>query len=290
MVALQSSVAACFVGSDTVLRLSGSDHRDWLQGQISQDVRKLSSENSVSTCFLSATGQLQAIARLHDQGDAILIVTGQPDVVEARVRDFVIMEDVEVETLSRGLWTLHGMQAEEGVRDLKVGRHDRTAWPGYDLLEGELAGLSGVEEPSVVQLDALGLEAGIPKFGVDTSAKTLPPELGKAFEAATISYTKGCYLGQEVVMRIYSRGHVNRLWIGIRLSAPVESGSEVTWEGKAVGTVMRAVLLGEGEFLAAAMVRMEAAEPGSAVTITGVSGTVASLPLTLEKRAAVQLD
>ncbi len=232
----------------------------------------------MSTCFLSATGQLQAIARLHDRGEAILIVTAQADVVRNRVQDFVIMEDVEVATLAEGVWTLHGAQAEDNVSELVAGRHDRTVWPGFDLLEGGLAGVSGVEVMTVAELDVLGLLAGIPKFGADTHAKTLPPELGKTFEAATISYTKGCYLGQEVVMRIYSRGHVNRLWVGIRLPGLVDAGADVIWEGKAVGTVLRSVTLDAGHVLASAMVRMEAAEAGSVVSVAGDDGEVVSLP------------
>ncbi|MFX6234584.1 tRNA-modifying protein YgfZ, partial [Acinetobacter baumannii] len=70
-------------------------------------------------------------------------------------------------------------------------------------------------------MDQLELRAGNPRLGGDTTQKTLPPELGPAFESRTVSYTKGCYMGQEVLMRIHSRGHTNRTWVCLTSAEPL---------------------------------------------------------------------
>ena len=279
-VSLSEGVGTAFV-AETVLRLSGDDHRTWLQGQITQDVRKLSPGEPQSTCFLSATGQLQAIGRLHDHGDAIFVVTGQPDVVRGRVDDFVIMEEVELATVEEGVQTIHGAAAEAWLAHHAEpgtwGRHDRTPFPGFDVFVPpfEFGSLPVIEAE---EMAALGFAAGIPRFGVDTNAKTLPPELGKAFDERTISYTKGCYLGQEVVMRIHSRGHVNRQWVALKMAAAPSVGAEVTRDGVVVGSVMQAFRL-SGSWFASAMVRRESAEPGTEVLVGGVPAIVRPLPL-----------
>ena len=128
--------------------------------------------------------------------------------------------------------------------------------------------------------DASRLEMGIPLRARDYTDKTLPPELGPAFEAKHVSYNKGCYTGQEVLMRIHSRGHTNKTWVGLILEAPVEVGASVLHAGKeSAGVITSATISSEFGPIAAAMLRNEVAQEGAEVTVQGVRGVVRQMPI-----------
>jgi folate-binding protein YgfZ len=122
------------------------------------------------------------------------------------------------------------------------------------------------------------LEAGIPRFGIDTNDKTLPPELGPHFESNHVSYTKGCYTGQEVLMRMHSRGHTNKTWVGLKASAPISPGTRVSYEGKDVGTVHRAALSPAFGHIASATLRNEATAEGTKVQAGDTAAEVVTMP------------
>jgi len=123
--------------------------------------------------------------------------------------------------------------------------------------------------------DIARLEAGVPSLGSDIGAKTMPPELGPAFESRHVSYRKGCYMGQEVLMRIHSRGHTNKSWVGLLTDGPVEPGAVITvGPGKEVGSVTSAAYSPRLGHFAAGMVRNEAAVAGTSVEIVSERGNV----------------
>ena len=129
-------------------------------------------------------------------------------------------------------------------------------------------------------LNILRTEAGIPWYGVDMDERTLPPEAG--LEARAISYTKGCYVGQEIIERIRSRGHVNRRLTGLNLSGEAlpAAGTKLLSEGKEVGSITTAVFsptLRRG--IGLGYVRREYLEPGTRLALgTGETAAVAELP------------
>jgi folate-binding protein YgfZ len=126
--------------------------------------------------------------------------------------------------------------------------------------------------------EANRLEMMIPAFGKDIDDKTFPQELGKEFERWHMSYTKGCYTGQEVLMRIHSRGHTNRLWVQLRCEALVPTGSDVLDStGRKVGKVTSAAMSPEFGPLAAAMIRNEVSAPGTRLYVGGKPAVV-SIP------------
>jgi folate-binding protein YgfZ len=138
----------------------------------------------------------------------------------------------------------------------------------------------GTLEPGPVIDETARIEAGIPKRGVDFTEKTLPPELGPAFEARHVSYNKGCYMGQEVLMRMHSRGHTNKTWVGILLDSPVEVDAVVWHESRAdAGVVTSAAVSPRLGPIAAAMLRNEAAQEGAEVRVGEVRGVVKNFPL-----------
>lgn len=127
---------------------------------------------------------------------------------------------------------------------------------------------SGVRVGTPEELEVLRIEAGVPKQGVDVDDATIPQE---AFlERDAVSFTKGCFIGQELVCRIDSRGHVNRFLRRLDLPGTVvpPHGSDVHHDGKAVGGVTSAVAVpGDDRVVALAMIRREV-EPPATVTVT----------------------
>lgn len=167
---------------------------------------------------------------------------------------------------------------EEGYRLIFVVEYAQNVW---DALAAQRR---AVEWKPVGQaaLNILRTEAGIPWYDADIDERTLPPEAG--LEHRAISYTKGCYLGQEVIERIRSRGHVNRKLTGLRLSlegaAPPAAGTKLLADGKEVGQITTAVNSPTlGAAIALGYVRREQLEPGTRLGVEG-GGTaeVAALP------------
>ncbi|MGO9109114.1 MAG: YgfZ/GcvT domain-containing protein [Thermoguttaceae bacterium] len=129
-------------------------------------------------------------------------------------------------------------------------------------------------------LETVRIEEGFPVIGLDITEKTLPQEVGRNEKA--ISFTKGCYLGQEIVARIDSRGAVNKVLSGIRFQTadvPI-SGGELTQNGQVVGQITSAAFSpGFGESVALAYVRRQFHQPGTLLDSTWGRATVVELPM-----------
>lgn len=223
---------------------------NWLQGQVTQDLRPLQPGHATRGLLCQPTGQLVAHLEIwRQEGDLLLLVDRlELPALLRRIEEMVIMEEVTGEVLP--LFVAHSIGPDRPTGDL-VRPRDRTGFGGWDVLVTQVA------EPE--DHEAYMLAHGEVVAGVETDAKTLPPELGPAFEAATISYAKGCYTGQEVLMRMHSRGHPNREWVGLRTSHPLPAGDSVLDpQGKAVGRVTRSALHPTLGPIAGAFVRREA--------------------------------
>ena len=283
--------------------LTGADARDWLQGQVTQDLRPLTAGSSTRGCLCKPTGQLLAHLEIWDLGDALRLLVHERELpaLLARIEEAVIVEEVEANVIpARVLHAFGGATVPEG----EVRARSRTGSAGFDAavqalpLLGEVprSGDGGMGERALdpdsphpplrgdfpqggksLAFDALTLAAGEPIPGLDTTEKTLPPELGSAFEAATISYRKGCYTGQEVLMRLHSRGHTNRTWRGVLSPVPLEAGMAVTANGAEVGRVTRAAEHPALGFIAGAFLRREA--DGHPLSVDGVPVEARDFPL-----------
>jgi folate-binding protein YgfZ len=125
------------------------------------------------------------------------------------------------------------------------------------------ADLGGPDAGSPETLALAQLEAGMPVPGVDIESKTLPPELGPRFDSQYVCYKKGCYSGQEVVMRIRSRGHTNRTWVRLRAGQPLEACAPlVAPDGTEAGHVTQFQISPRLGVIGAGWVRNAWAEPG----------------------------
>ena len=134
----------------------------------------------------------------------------------------------------------------------------------------------GIAPAEPVAVDAVRREEGRPAPS-DIPARTLPQELGR--DRRAISFTKGCYLGQETVARLDSLGHVNRRLVGIALAAgEAAPGAAVEWNGEAVGTITSGgVSPRHGGWLGLALVRVAAARAGTSVAVAGHAARVVEL-------------
>ncbi len=281
---LRSHCAWSRIGGTSLLRLRGGEALDWLQGQVTQDLRSLEPGGVTLANLCTPTGQLEAFLRIARSDHGVYLLTKAPEAMEERAEKMVILEDVLCERDHRAVLTIQGPKADEvlaerlmlpegdcgqmEIRDTRVLmiRADRCGQGGWDVavepvLIPEL--MHGIEQAKAEALELAELEAGFPLFGVDTTPKTLPPELGPLWVKRTISYTKGCYTGQEIIMRIHSQGHTNRTWVGLRLSGPVDIQSTLRSNVREdAGVVTRVGWTPERGWIGAGMVRNEALGDG----------------------------
>ncbi|MBS1704933.1 MAG: hypothetical protein JST40_03600 [Armatimonadetes bacterium] len=283
-----------------LLMVTGNDRKGWLQGQATNDFRNLQPGGFLSFCFCSATGQLEGIYSLWNLENSFAVIADRQSlsVLEARLERMVILEDVRGERTDLETISIQGPAASRRLSEflelpaLDAGstsvegepvfilRSNRTGYGGWVVLaqKGGKASSALKEAFRSVDLQAYAvacLEAGSPQFGIDTDAKTLPPELGPAFESANINYKKGCYMGQEVLQRIHSRGHVNRQWVGLVSESPMESGNLVVSSRKPdAGLITSAYESPDFGFIAGAMLRREVAFSGEVVTVQTAKGPV----------------
>ena len=266
---LRTAVVRVELPGMAYFRLAGEDAVSWLQGQATNDVTDLEG-GTADFCLTKPTGQILALCRVWPHEGALLVATAQPEVLESRVEQTVFIEDVVLERIEDQVVCLQGPLAKSDGAALPS---DRTGSGGFEVLSAAEAPLLSPEA-----LNLATLEAGVPAQGVDTTEKTLPPELGPTFEAAYVSYTKGCYTGQEVLMRIKARGHTNKTWVGLKLEGPANQGDQVEHDGNAVGKVLRTALSPAFGHIASATVRAVAADAGTDVTVGGAPATVVEMP------------
>ena len=281
--------------SDRVkLHVRGADAARYLQGQLTNDVRRAASGSAVYACLLTAKGRLVADVYLRADRENGFLLDADPTLREslvARLERYIIADDVTVEDVTDELALLH-LPGDGGLTPHAPpdGRHplptraDRSGGPGTDVflpLGEPLAGFQsllrdqGYLEITPADAEARRVAAGVPRWGAELDEHTLPPEAG--LEARAIAYDKGCYVGQETISRLKSLGHVNRhlrrlralvgpapLAAGLRLHDP-DGGRELGRTTSAAGTLalgyVRHGYEAEGTRLLAADPADEAAAP-----------------------------
>lgn len=280
------------------IEVTGEDRKGWLQGQVTSDLRELTEGSSSPFCMCSPTGQLLSFGTVWALPGrfAMSVPLASRKAILERFESMVILEDVAAcpmddlvflsvqgpEATSRlsGLVTMPPLDAAHDDFGLCL-RSNRTGYGGWDLLI-EPSRAKNIEKAfptaTAEAIDIARLEAGIPLFGKDTGPKTLPPELGPAFESSHISYTKGCYTGQEVLMRIHSRGHTNRTWIGLVADCPLQEGAIISAGGRAdAGAVTSAAYSPSFGHIGAGYVRNDVLPEHSGIITATVGAAQAEL-------------
>jgi folate-binding protein YgfZ len=278
------------------LRLTGGEAADYLQGQVTNDVEALTPGAGCYAALLNHKGKMLTDMRVLRGEDFIWIDT-EPEGLAALVRNasmFSIGRDVRHEDVTAGyaILSLIGPDARGALDNPPPGEeHAFTQGEhglyvstdlGIDVIcpAGEAAAVRealGVEQVSEEAAECLRIESGRPRFSIDMGAETIPEEAG--LNERAVSFTKGCYVGQETVARLHYKGKPNRHLRGLRLAAPVERGDEIRFGERVVGEVgstAESPALGP---IALAVVRREAT-PGDVVQIGAapVEATVSELP------------
>ncbi len=255
-----------------VVKVSGPEAETFLQGQLSQDLSLLDRSGSVWSWLLAPTGKVDALLRVSRTGDGSLVIdtdAGWGEAVLARLVRFKLRTRADLELVAASVVGLRGQGSDpdgQGWEREALGAGAAVVatppWPG--LAGADLIYLEGSEEPfrapdGVAEMDAADYEAvriasGQPRMGAELTERTIPGETGLV--PFTVSFTKGCYTGQELVARIDSRGgnvarHLRRLF----LSAPAEPGSELYDGDRPAGTVTSVAPAGVSRWIALGYVR-----------------------------------
>ena len=282
--------------------VGGPDAAEYLQGQVTQDTEALVEGQGAYSALLDRKGKMQSDMRVLRRADDLLLEV-EPEALDATLRHltmYSVGRDVSVEDRSNelALISIAGPAAAEltglaplasendhAEADLEgtAVRSVRTDL-GLDVIvsaEDEARTLAALEKRGVAPvteeaLEILRVESGRPRFGREMTQETIPQEAG--INERAVSFTKGCYIGQETVARLHYKGKPNRHLRGLRLSAPVEAGAVVILGERELGKVGTAVLSPVHGPIALAILRREA-EPGAEVQVgDAVTAEVVDLP------------
>jgi folate-binding protein YgfZ len=285
------------------LSVTGPDAAEYLQGQLTSDVEALQPGEGQYSALLDRKGHMQADMRVLRPAAEEVWLDTEPEALAAARRHlemYSIGRDVKVADVGeeRTILSLIGPRAVEvaatavlpenaceasavaGVECLAVG-----TGTGIDLIaaavdaerlrDALLAG--GAVEVSAAAAEILRIESGTPRFGAEMGTETMPAEAGIVERA--VSFTKGCYIGQETVARLHYKGRPNRHLRGLRLSAPAEPGAALRLGEKEVGRLGGAAVSPALGPIGLAILRREA-EPGAELAVgeDGVTARVVDLP------------
>ena len=288
------------------LALTGPGAVEFLNGQVTNEVSDLREGEGRYAAFLTHKGKMLGDLRILARpgaggGGPELLLDTERATLQAlfdMIRRFKVGYEVELHkrTLECSLLSLIGPLADEvaGTEGLSATEHANAPITlegmqalairtdtGVDLLAGAerlsdltaallARGATAVSEPAA---ECLRIERGRPRFGSDLDETTIPQEAG--LNERAVSFTKGCYVGQETVARLYHRGRPTRHLRGLRLSAPAATGEELMFGERAVGLLGSTAVSPALGPIALALVRREA-EPGAFLSV-GVNGTTAEI-------------
>jgi folate-binding protein YgfZ len=315
---LRTGCSVYDLGFRAKLSVSGRDRVRWLNGMVSNNIRDLAAGHGVYAFLLNPQGRILGDLYAYNHGGSFLIDTDQSQVenILAIFKRYIIMDKVDIANLRERLTAIGvaGPKSKEVLRAAGIGipelaalqfvtpqckcececvectvvRSDaareayeiwiapdsaRKVWDALLSAEASPVGCEALEQ------DRIAL--GIPVYGVDIRERDLPQETG---QTRALSFTKGCYIGQEIVERIRSRGNVHRQFTGflVESGATTSPGTKIVAGEKEVGEITSAAVLETREgprTIALGYIRREAGEAGREVMIGGEKAAVAEMPL-----------
>ena len=300
--------------------VAGKDRASYLQGLLTNDIQQLSAGTGCYAAWLTPQGRMLTDMHVFESGDMIVldVPAGQVASTLQRLDQFLFSEDVQLADLAgslRGVW-IHG-PAAPAIVERVVGVAGLAEWRGYQNARGEfdnapavvarvdqlgvpgicvyvapgdeaalLAALhgAGAEPAEPAALEAARIEAGYPLFGIDMTEDTIPLEAG--IEPRAISFTKGCYVGQEVIIRVLHRGHgrVAKKLMALRVAGDApRRGAKLFAGEREVGTVTSAARSSQHGAIALGYLHRDFVAPGTAVEVDAegarVQATVSERPI-----------
>ncbi len=299
-----------------LVAVTGADASRWLDGMVTNDIEAIAPAAATNGCYaalLTPKGRIVADLHVLARPDGYWLETGASaasDVI-ARLERYIVADDVELADRGNEFarFALEGPGAtklleaacgnrlevvpREGWASGSIGGTDvvlaRFGWTGEDAWQilapadaGDAVRQQLAAEPrSLEALEVLRVEAGIPRLGPELDEEVFPDE---ARLDAAISRTKGCYTGQEIVARLYSRGAVNHLLVGLHFEGDRTASPDgpLLADDKRTGEVTSACVSPSAGAIGLGYVRREHAEPGTVLRCDDPSGplvtTVAELP------------
>lgn len=254
----------------------GKEAVQFLDGMITNDVKILEDGQQMLAAFPNAQGRLLAVVRVLRQGDRFLFETEEAtrEKLFQNLFRFTFAGDFFVEELSEKYryFDVFGDSVFDIDGAVKFEGRGADGW--FIPIESEPSFEGGAIDDET--FETLRIEAGIPKFGIDIDETTIVPELGFP---EMISYTKGCYVGQEIIARIHFRGHVAKQLAGITVKGEARPGDELTIDGKNAGTVRSVTHSPKLErTIALGFVRYDHLADGTELSVNGQSARVTALP------------
>jgi aminomethyltransferase len=298
------------------LIFSGRDRVRWLNGMITNNVRDMALGHGVYSFILTPQGHNQGDLVAYNRGDYLLAATDreQAPKIAAVLQRYIIMDDVEIEDISDKLGAIGvaGPKASEvlskagidvaqlqarQVMDtvwretgISVARNTHPQMDGYEIwLASEQAERvwdaltsAGATPVGSDALEMYRIARGVPRYGVDLRERDLAQETGQEH---ALSFTKGCYIGQEIVERVRARGNVHRTFVGFEVQGePPPPGTKIRAGDKDVGEITSAAPVpfpAGGRTLALGYLRREVATAGATVQVGEQSATVKTLPFAI---------
>jgi tRNA-modifying protein YgfZ len=257
------------------LRVTGADRVRFLNGQLTNELRDVKPGETIYACVLTAKGKLCGDLFVTPLEDAFLLDCHPAlrETLLARLEKYAISDDVEFSDQTDELALFHTLSPELPTAVLPEGtvsRSNRFDGEGQDLLvpvslKSVVPQLLQEKVLEPEQVETFRIESGMPEWGHELSEDVIPNEAG--LDKRAVSYTKGCYVGQEVISRLKSLGHVNRQLSGVQLiSGPgLTAGDKlVNDSGQQIGTVTSAAKSERlGGSIGLAYVKRNFAQPGS---------------------------
>jgi folate-binding protein YgfZ len=317
--ALPSGCGVYDLGFRARISLSGGDRVRWLNGMVTNNIRDLASGGGVYAFLLNPQGRILGDMVVYNLGEKLVVETdrSQVDKILATFDHYIIMDDVEVADVSteqtalglagpksRAVLNAAGIEVPElqplqmitpqckcdcGCVECTVVRGEDPQHESYEIWltpqdvyktwQALLA--AGATATGSEALEMQRIAAGVPLYGVDIRERDLPQETE---QMRALNFNKGCYVGQEIVERIRSRGNVHRKFTGFLLegAAAIAADAKITSDEKEVGeiTSVATVPTPSGDrTVALGYIRREVGVPGREVTIGAAKATVVQLPL-----------
>ena len=299
--------------------VTGEDRTRWLNGMVTNNVRDLPLNHGNYNFLLNPQGRILADMYIYNRGEYLLLDTdrSQLETVMKTLDHFIIMDDVELNdsTETLGAIGICGPKASEvlrcscgtaalgcadgslleplEVRDMVVnnigisvvrGPQQKPGWneiwAGSANLEllWEMMVKSGAQPVGAEALESWRILHGIPRYGQDIRERDLPQETE---QHQALNFSKGCYIGQEIVERIRSRGQVHRKFTGFEFQDGLPQPGKIEEGGKVVAEITSTAQIpsaaGEKK-IGLGYVRRESAPPGSQIQLNGTSATVLDPP------------
>jgi folate-binding protein YgfZ len=313
--AIRQRAAIGAVAARLQIAVAGQDRAAYLQGLLTNDIQALTPGTGCYAVWLSPQGRMHTDMHVVESGDLILLDVPAETLESTiqRLEQFIFTEDVQVGSLAEsltGIW-LHGPLTGAVLEKVLDGAGGFDEWPEYrhHRFECRAAPVSvvrisqlgvpgfciyleppraadmisaltdaGAEQVSEDAIAAARIEAGYPVFGIDMTEETIPLEAG--IESRAISFTKGCYVGQEVIIRVLHRGHgrVAKKLVRVRVDGPKpERGAKLLTGEREIGWVTSAADSPRSGTIALAYVNRDFVAPGTELQVGLPAGRAAAI-------------